>query len=73
MYEMFTGSAPYTGVDPVSILFQHVEGKAVPPRMLNPHIPPALEAIMLTAMAVDPEQRFQSMEAFEKSLITLLS
>jgi serine/threonine-protein kinase len=73
MYEMFTGVTPYTGVDPVSILFQHVEGKAVPPCTLNPHIPPALEAIILTAMAVDPDQRFQSMEAFEQSLIPLLS
>jgi len=72
MYEMFTGSAPYAGMDPMAMLFQHVEGKASPPRTRNPNLPPALEAIMLKAMAVDPEQRFQSMEAFEQSLLHFL-
>src|SRR5262249_31343223 len=65
MYEMFTGSVPYTSADPVAILFQHVEGKAIPPRTINPNISPALEAVILKAMAVDPEHRFQDMEAFK--------
>ena len=72
MYEMFTGRPPYLGDNPMAILYQHVKGEATPPRALNPHLPPDLEAIIQKAMAVDPGQRFQSMEALGKSLIPLL-
>jgi HEAT repeat protein/tRNA A-37 threonylcarbamoyl transferase component Bud32 len=68
MYEVFTGRPPYTGED-MAVLFQHVEGKPTPPRELNPDLPPALEGIILKAMAVDPEQRFQNIEALRKSLV----
>jgi eukaryotic-like serine/threonine-protein kinase len=73
MYEMFTSRPPYLGEDPLSILYQHVEGKAAPPRTLNEHIPPALEEIILKAMAVDPDNRYQSVEALRESLDTLAS
>ncbi len=72
MYEMFTGRPPYCGNNPMAILYQHLEGKATPPRELNAALAPELEAIVLKAMAVDPAQRFQSMEALGKSLVPLL-
>jgi serine/threonine-protein kinase len=72
MYEMFTGRPPYCGNNPMTILYQHLEGKATPPRELNAALTPELEAIVLKAMAVDPAQRFQSMEAVYKSLVPLL-
>jgi serine/threonine-protein kinase len=68
MYEVFTGRPPYVGED-MAVLFQHVEGKPVPPREVNPDLPPALEAIILKAMAVDPEQRFQNVDTVRKSLL----
>jgi serine/threonine-protein kinase len=72
MYEMFTGRPPYCGTNPMAILYQHIEGKATPPRELNMHLAPELEAIIQKAMAADPVQRFQSMEALCKSLMPLL-
>ena len=72
MYEMFTGRPPYCGLNPMAILYQHLEGKATPPRELNMHLAPELEAIIQKAMAADPVQRFQSMEALGKSLMPLL-
>jgi serine/threonine-protein kinase len=72
MYEMFTGRPPYTGDNPMTILYQHLEGKAPPPCELNPKLVPELQAIIQKAMAVAPSQRFQSMEALGKSLIPLL-
>ena len=69
MYEMFTGRPPYTGDNPTTILYQHLEGKAPPPRELNSHLVPELQAIIQKAMAVDPAQRFQSMEALGKNQV----
>lgn len=68
MYEVFTGRPPYIGED-MAVLFQHVEGHPPPPRQLNPDLAPALEAIILKAMAVEPEQRFQNIDALRMSLI----
>jgi serine/threonine-protein kinase len=68
MYEMFVGHAPYTGDESMAILFQHVEGKAVPPREINADIPVALEAVILKAIAVDPEQRFQTFDELRLQL-----
>jgi serine/threonine-protein kinase len=73
MYEMFTSRPPYLGEDPLSILYQHVEGKAVAPRTLNEHIPPAMEEIILKAMAVDPDNRYQSVDALRENLDALAS
>jgi serine/threonine-protein kinase len=72
MYEIFTGTPPYTGANPMAVLFQHVAGKATPPRDLNPAIPQPLEAIILQAMAAEPDQRFQTMDALKKRLTPLL-
>ncbi|MGD8885390.1 MAG: HEAT repeat domain-containing protein [Gammaproteobacteria bacterium] len=60
MYEMFTGSPPYTGEESVGIMFQHVEGNPIPPREINSEIPLELQNIILKAMAIDPANRFQS-------------
>jgi eukaryotic-like serine/threonine-protein kinase len=68
MYECFTGRPPYLG-DDMSVLFQHVEGNVTPPQQFNPDIPPPLEEIILKTMAVDPDQRFQSMDELRKSLV----
>jgi serine/threonine-protein kinase len=71
MYEMFTGRPPYEGLDPMSVLFQHVEGKPKPPRQYNPALSPALEACILKAMALKPAARYQSMEQLRQSLEAL--
>jgi len=68
LYEMFVGQAPYTGEESMAILFQHVEGKATPPREVNPELPEALEAVILKAMAVDPEQRYQTFDELRTEL-----
>ena len=71
MYELLTGKPPYTGKDPVSIIYQHLEGKLTPPRMINASISSGLEAIVLQALAVNPAERFQSMEELRKAIAEL--
>jgi serine/threonine-protein kinase len=68
MYEMFTGRPPYSGKDPMTILYQHVQGKATAPRELNTAMPLQLEQIIRTAMAVEPAQRFQNIDALRQQI-----
>jgi serine/threonine-protein kinase len=68
MYEMFTGRQPYKGKDPMSILFQHVEGNAKPPSTLSDEVTPGLEDCIKKCMAVKPEDRYQSMSELAQAL-----
>lgn len=60
LYEMLTGRLPFEGETPVSVAIQHINSIPIPPRDLNPDIPPALEAITLKAMSPKPEDRYSS-------------
>ena len=60
MYEIFTGTVPYTADNPMSVLYQHIEGAKEAPRTRNPLLAPEIEAIILKAMAVRPDDRYQS-------------
>jgi len=71
MYELFTGTTPYVGNDPIEIALQHVTGQPKPPREHAPDLPPVLEAIILKAMAMQPDDRFQSMDTLRETLAAL--
>lgn len=60
MYEMLTGTLPYTGDSDVEVAVMHMNTEAVPPRELVPEIPEELERITLKAMSADMESRYQS-------------
>lgn len=60
-YIMFSGSPPYKG-EPMSLLFQHIEGKATPLHRLDMGIPVGISMLVEKMMAVDIEKRFQSMK-----------
>src|ERR687888_193864 len=68
LYEMLTGTVPFTGATPVAIAYRHVREDPTPPRMLNPDVPPALEAICLKAMAKLPEDRYQTAAEMREDL-----
>ena len=60
MYEMLTGRPPYDGESPVSVAIQHINAKAVPPRVINPQIPVGLEYICMHAMTAELDDRYES-------------
>ena len=63
LYELVCGSPPFgSGVDrsPVAIATRHVSEPPEPPSARNPQVDPALQAVVLTALAKDPAQRYQS-------------
>jgi eukaryotic-like serine/threonine-protein kinase len=60
LYELLTGRPPFTGESPVSIAYQHVSEQAVPPSQLDPAVTPAVDAIVLKALAKSPADRYQT-------------
>ena len=68
LYEMLTGMPPYHRGDHMSVMYQHVQGRAHPPVELNPALPPALSDVVMKAMAVDKDKRFTTMDEFHMAL-----
>jgi predicted Ser/Thr protein kinase len=68
LYEMLTGTVPFTGATPVAIAYRHVREDPTPPRMLNRDVPAPLEAICLKAMAKLPDNRYQTASEFHDDL-----
>jgi len=68
LYEMLTGAPPYHRGDHMSVMYQHVQGRARPPIELNPALPPDLSDVVMKAMAVDKEKRFATMDEFHVAL-----
>ena len=58
LYEMLTGQVPFDGETAVSVAMQHISTPPTPPAQLVSDISPAMEKVVLTAMAKDPRARF---------------
>jgi DNA-binding response OmpR family regulator/tRNA A-37 threonylcarbamoyl transferase component Bud32 len=61
-YEMLTGKVPFHADNLTAILMKHINEDPVPPRKLNPSIPPAIEKLILTSLAKEKTKRFQSID-----------
>jgi len=72
LYEMITGVPPYSRGDHMSVMYQHVQGKARPPKELNSHLPEGLGDLVMKAMSVDKSKRFQTMEEMRVALARYL-
>ena len=68
LYEFVTGQRPFTASSDYSIMAAHVKEAPKPPVDLHPGLPPALNEIILMAIAKDPALRFQTAEAFRNAL-----
>jgi eukaryotic-like serine/threonine-protein kinase len=68
LYELLTGRPPFVGEDPVSVAYQHVHQEPGRVSTSNPHLAPALDAVLATALAKDREDRFQTAGAFSRAL-----
>ena len=71
LYEMATGRRAFPGDNSGTVIMRLLKGEFVPPRALNPAIPERLEAIILRAMEVDPNRRYQSAAAMLDDLRSL--
>ncbi|WP_433266942.1 Stk1 family PASTA domain-containing Ser/Thr kinase [Actinosynnema sp. CS-041913] len=73
LFELLTGEPPFTGDSPVAVAYQHVREDPKPPSSLNPKVTPALDAIVLKAMAKGPANRYQSAAEMRADLVRVLS
>ena len=68
LYEMLTGKPPFTGETAVSVAYQHVSETAPAPSSINPSISPAIDSVVMKALAKERNQRFQSASEFRVAL-----
>jgi eukaryotic-like serine/threonine-protein kinase len=55
----------------MSVMYQHVQGKARPPIEANPALPQELSDIVMKAMAVDKTKRFRAWTELRLALATV--
>lgn len=60
LYEMLTGVEPFTGTKATDVMLKHIEEPPSPMSAFRDDLPPGIEAIVLKAMAKDPELRYQN-------------
>lgn len=69
LYELLVGHPPFTGDNPVSVAYQHVREEARPPSELNPNVPASVDAVIMKALAKNPENRYHSAGEMREDLI----
>jgi serine/threonine protein kinase len=74
LYEMVTGSVPFTAETPLAVLFKHISDPLPPPSLVKPDLPPVIERVILKALSKDPRDRFATaaefVAAWERALET---
>src|SRR5918911_43412 len=68
LYELLTGTVPFTGDTPVEIAMKHISETPVPPSERRPQVPRDLDLVVMRALAKDPIDRYQSAEAMDSDL-----
>ncbi len=68
LFELLTGRPPFQADSPVAIAYQHVGQPPPRPSSMNPAVSPALDAVILHALAKDREARYQDATAFRVDL-----
>jgi serine/threonine-protein kinase len=68
LYEMLTGNVPFTGDTPVEIAMKHLSQIPEPPSKQRPDVPHDLDAVVMRALAKEPDQRYGSTEEMDADL-----
>jgi serine/threonine-protein kinase len=64
LFEMLTGRPPFRGDTPVAVAYQHVSERPVKPSVINPKVSPALDSVVMHALAKDRNVRYQTAAEF---------
>ncbi|HOB50311.1 MAG TPA: Stk1 family PASTA domain-containing Ser/Thr kinase [Mycobacterium sp.] len=73
LYEILTGEPPFIGDSPVAVAYQHVREDPVAPSQKHPGISAELDAVVLKALAKNPDNRYQSAAEMRADLVRVHS
>ncbi|MDQ3992578.1 MAG: Stk1 family PASTA domain-containing Ser/Thr kinase [Actinomycetota bacterium] len=68
LYELLTGSVPFTGDTPVEIAMKHLSQPPEPPSARRPEVPRDLDYVVLRALAKDPSDRYRTAAEMDSDL-----
>ena len=68
LYELLTGTVPFSGDTPVEIAMKHLSQTPEPPSKRRAGIPRELDMVVMRALAKDPADRYQSADEMEADL-----
>ena len=71
LYEMVTGRRAFLGKTPASMIAAILAAEPPPLTSLQPLAPPALERVVKTCLAKDPEERWQSARDLKLALLSV--
>jgi serine/threonine-protein kinase len=63
LYEMATGRLPFDADTPLAVVMKHIHDPLPLPRLVTPDLPESLERVILRALAKDPADRYDRVEA----------
>jgi maltose-binding protein MalE/tRNA A-37 threonylcarbamoyl transferase component Bud32 len=66
LFEMLTGHVPFEAETPMAVLFKQIQDPPPPLSIVRPDLPYTFEAVLLKAMAKNPDERYASMHAFRE-------
>lgn len=67
-FELLTGEKPFIGDSPINIAYRHVNDRVPPPSSLRPGVPASLDALVIKATSVNPDDRPSDAEEFLEGL-----
>ena len=68
LYQMLTGSLPFTAAEPMDWVHCHIARKPVPPSERTANVPPVISAIIMKLLAKTAEERYQTAAGVERDL-----
>lgn len=68
LYEMLTGHVPFSNASTSAVLLSHLQEAPAPPTRFRLDLHPAIEGVVLRALAKSPQQRFASAAQLAESL-----
>jgi serine/threonine protein kinase len=60
LYEMVVGQVPFSGDTPYAVIHDHIYRALPAPSSLNPDVSPQVEAVLIKALAKQPDERYGS-------------
>jgi serine/threonine protein kinase len=72
LYHLTTGYLPYEADTPMGVVLKHINEPLPRPSDLNPNLPKPIEAVLIKALAKNPEHRYSTVSDFNAAFQTAL-